>query len=256
MPDTVVPLLPTASLAAALAQLQRRLPDIKKSEVAEVQTQKGTYTYTYAGLAQISDAILPLMGELGLSFLARPTFRGDRYVLVCTLLHVSGDREDGEYLLPTSGTPQTVGSAITYGRRYTLCAMTGLAPEADDDAASAEQEARTQRGTAQRAQRQRPPTSGTGTAQRAARGDDGEITTGQVQKIVIAFEDLGVADRSARLDLTSKVAGRHLESVKDLNRAEAKGLIEHLEHAKSEPDPFAYLAEVGRARTEQTESPE
>ena len=34
-------------------------------------------------------------------------------------------------------TPQAVGSAITYGRRYGLAAMVGIAPE-DDDGEAAE----------------------------------------------------------------------------------------------------------------------
>lgn len=33
---------------------------------------------------------------------------------------------------PTKNDPQGVGSAITYGRRYSLLAMTGAAPEDDD----------------------------------------------------------------------------------------------------------------------------
>ena len=34
---------------------------------------------------------------------------------------------------PQSGSPQDIGKAITYARRYALCAVTGLAPGGDDD---------------------------------------------------------------------------------------------------------------------------
>lgn len=122
-------------LAAALAELQQSLPPIHKGETATVKTKDGDkYSYTYANLTDISATILPLLGKLGLSFIAKPTFTEDgRFVLAYSLLHESGEREDGAYPLPTQGTPQQVGSAITYGRRYCLCAVTGIAPDDDDD---------------------------------------------------------------------------------------------------------------------------
>ena len=242
-----------ASLAAALALLQRRLPAIKKSELAEVVTQKGTYRYAYANLAGISEQILPVLAELGLAFIAKPMFDGDgRFVLAYSLIHVSGERENGAYPLPTSGTPQAIGSAITYGRRYCLCAITGVAPEEDDDGALAEQEAAATRGTAQRTNRPRP-TSGTGrpaaTAQRTSAGtpplpgEDGDtVTDNQLQKIVLGFDELGVVDRTQRLKITSRLVGRKLATAKGLTKAEAHDLIDLMEQAKGRGDPFAFLA--------------
>jgi hypothetical protein len=133
----------TKSLAEALAMLQTKLPRIGKANTADVVTQKGSYKYTYANLAQISRALLPILGELGLSFTAKPTTVDGRFVLAYKLLHSSGESEPGEYPLPTGGTPQSMGSAITYARRYCLCAVTGVAPDDDDDdGAAAEAEAR------------------------------------------------------------------------------------------------------------------
>src|SRR5690606_31859835 len=78
--------------------------------------------------------VLPLLGKHGLSFSARPTLdEAGRFVLAYSLRHESGDSEDGAYPLPTTGTPQQVGSAITYARRYALCAVTGVAADEDDD---------------------------------------------------------------------------------------------------------------------------
>jgi len=113
------------TLAEALAQLQGCLPDVAKT--ADAQYGK------YADLTVISRALLPVMASLGLSFFAGPTLEGDRFVLGYRLMHKSGEELAGAYPLPTSGTPQQVGSAITYARRYTLCAVTGLAPGGDDD---------------------------------------------------------------------------------------------------------------------------
>lgn len=136
----------TKSLSAALAVLMTKLPEIKKVSEAKVETKGGgSYKYSYADLAQISRVLLPILGECGLSFIAKPTLTDDgRMVLAYRLLHTSGESEDGQYPLPTGGTPQSMGSAITYARRYCLCAVTGVAPEDDDDGAAAQAEHRYQ----------------------------------------------------------------------------------------------------------------
>ena len=135
---------PPATLAAALAVLQTRLPPVGKDKSANI---KPGFSYRYADLAVISKALLPVMGELGLSFSCAPTLADEgRLVLDYVLRHTSGESTGGLYPLPQSGTPQQIGSAITYARRYCLCAITGIAAdEDDDDAAAAEAAARPKR---------------------------------------------------------------------------------------------------------------
>jgi hypothetical protein len=125
------------SLAAALAAVQRKLPDVRKAETAHVRSDKGNYSYRYATLPDITKAVLPLLGENGLAWVTRPTLVDERFVLVYELLHTSGEKVSGEYPLPTGGSPQALGSAITYARRYCLCAVTGVAADDDDDGAAA-----------------------------------------------------------------------------------------------------------------------
>ena len=122
-----------SELTKALAALQANLPRVGKDQKANA----GQYSYTYADLAAVSAAVIPLLSKHGLAFIAKPTWSGERFVLAYSLLHESGQREDGEYPLPDRATPQQLGSAITYGRRYCLCAVTGVAPEDDDDDAAA-----------------------------------------------------------------------------------------------------------------------
>ena len=117
------------TLFAALASVQAQLPKIGKGQTADT----GKYTYRYADLADVSQEILPLLGASGLAFTCRPTILDGQFVLTYSLVHFSGEREDGIYPLPSSGTPQQIGSAITYARRYCLCAVTGVAPDSDDD---------------------------------------------------------------------------------------------------------------------------
>jgi hypothetical protein len=247
------------SLAAAVAVLQTNLPDIKKSETAVVETQKGRYSYTYANLAAISREILPRLGELGLSFIAKPTFTADgRFVLAYKLLHTSGQFEEGEYPLPPSGTPQAIGSAITYGRRYALCAVTGIAPEDDDDASAAEAEAAATKGTAKRASRERyqpPPTSGRGTAQRIRavppplpdEDSDENITAAQRAKLMALFGQINISERPERLEMSSHVIGRELGSANDLTKREAVKLIDALEQASHDPNPLMWLDDFIRS---------
>ena len=123
-----------ASLAAALAELQTQLPKIGKT----AEAQYGNY----ADLAAITREVMPKMGALGLSFIARPTLNENgQFVLLWSLLHASGEHESGQYPLPgMEKGPQALGSAITYARRYALCAVTGVAPDdrSDDDGQAAE----------------------------------------------------------------------------------------------------------------------
>jgi hypothetical protein len=136
---------PTPKLNAALAKVQAEMPSVAKDNLASIPGKDGKtgYKYGYADLADCSKAILPLLGRHGLSFRAKPTLRPDgKFVLAYALKHESGEQDCGEYPLHLNSTPQALGGEITYARRYSLCAITGLAPGGDDDdAASAQVEA-------------------------------------------------------------------------------------------------------------------
>lgn len=127
------------TLFEALARFQMDLPKIAKGETANVPTkQGGSYSYKYADLTDVSAAVLPKLGALGVAFIARPTTADGKFGLAYSLVHVSGDREDGFYEMNIGGmTPQQIGGMITYARRYCLCAATGIAPGGDDDDAQA-----------------------------------------------------------------------------------------------------------------------
>jgi hypothetical protein len=133
-----------ASLAEALAALQGQLPRVAKGHEAKVETRTGgNYKYAYADLTDCSAVLLPLLSKLGLSFITAPTVLGDSFMLRYQLLHVTGEEISGFYPLPDPARvgPQDLGKAITYARRYALCAVTGLAPGGDDDDAQGQQDA-------------------------------------------------------------------------------------------------------------------
>ncbi|GAA4626713.1 hypothetical protein GCM10023196_036070 [Actinoallomurus vinaceus] len=224
----------TKDLAQAVAMLQARLPEIKKTQTADVKTDKARYSYTYADLAQITRELMPILGELGLSFLAKPTMIEGRFVLAYKLLHVSGESEDGEYPLPTSGSPQTVGSAITYARRYCLCAVTGVAPEDDDDAAQAEAERNSQRSA------WRAPAAN----QAPEATSDREATKPQLQKLHALFSQAEWTDKADRLRAASVIVGRDLTSATEMTRKEASTVIDTLQQITADPDPAIRLSEL------------
>lgn len=233
----------TKSLAQAVALLQTRLPEIKKTQTADVPTKTGgSYSYSYADLAQITRELMPILGELGLSFLAKPTATPDgRFVLAYRLLHVSGESEDGEYPLPTNGTPQAVGSAITYARRYCLCAVTGIAPE-DDDGAAAQAAAQRQDG-GQRSTWRAPATLQTN-------GNGGGATKPQLQKLHVLFSQAGWTDKADRLRATVAIVRRELGSSTELTRQEASTVIDALQKVVADPDPQERLTELVSAAGE------
>lgn len=126
-----------SELGKALAGFQRELPAVRKGATGQVA---GNRNYKYADLADVHAAVLPVLAKHGLSWLTMPTFTEDgRFVLRYELLHESGESRTGFYPLPQDGTPQQIGSALTYGRRYTLSSVVGVAPDEDDDGHAATQ---------------------------------------------------------------------------------------------------------------------
>jgi hypothetical protein len=128
------------TLAAALARVQEEIPEVVKGATARIPGKDGKqgYSYSYANLADVTRAILPILGKHGLSWITKPTLLDGRFVLIYKLAHACGETEEGVYPLPDRGTPQEIGSAITYARRYALTSVTGVAPDdEDDDAAEA-----------------------------------------------------------------------------------------------------------------------
>lgn len=147
------------SLAHALAAFQAELPRVAKVNEAKVRSDKGNYVYSYADLTDVTEVAMPLLGKHGLSFIATPTLRDGQFVLAYTLQHESGQDVGGVYPIAAAlGNPQQVGSAITYARRYALCAVTGIAPGGDDDDAQAATEAAAQEAHQQRVNEQRDRT--------------------------------------------------------------------------------------------------
>lgn len=88
----------------------------------------------YADFAAVVDAIRKPLTDNGLSFVQLVGGAKGSVTVTTRLLHASGQSISSTLTMPVGAeTPQAYGSAITYGRRYSLSAMVGLASEEDDD---------------------------------------------------------------------------------------------------------------------------
>lgn len=113
-----------------------------RGEMTATVKEDGTGVYgKYATLAAIVKATSAILAKHGLAIIQESHLEDVGVVVDTWLIHESGTTMQFEPLpMPLDKrTPQTVGSAITYARRYQLAAVCGLAPD-DDDGQAAEDE--------------------------------------------------------------------------------------------------------------------
>lgn len=88
----------------------------------------------YAPLEAIVDATRPVLLKHGLAITQSPLFMEGMAGVETTIIHKAGHSTTTTLLLPLKDqSPQGVGGAITYARRYSLAAVCGLATEDDLD---------------------------------------------------------------------------------------------------------------------------
>lgn len=88
----------------------------------------------YADLSSVLDAIRAPLSSNGLSIVQTMVCDDRGMLLKTTLLHSSGQFVSSEYPLPGLGAKaHEIGSALTYGRRYSIAAMICNSADEDDD---------------------------------------------------------------------------------------------------------------------------
>ena len=116
-----------AALAGALAKAQGAMEGASKGNV------NPHFKSRYADLASVWDACRDPLSKNGLAILQPVKADGAKVTVTTLLVHSSGEWvEESLTMTAAQNTPQGVGSAITYGRRYGLASMVGIAPEDDD----------------------------------------------------------------------------------------------------------------------------
>lgn len=226
----------TGELAKALTAFQAEMPTVAKSKKATVKSDKGSYSYTYAGLAEVTHAALPILSKHGLAFVCIPEIHERGPVLTGVLLHTSGETLRGSLPIATSGTPQQTGSAITYARRYLFGAMTGLVTEDDDDGQLAARKPPEKKAERVKTTSESDPFYDTPPRE----SGDRQVGKEQLVKMHASFSDLGITDRDKRLLYANDVLGlsddKALTTSNDLTRSQASKVINAL--AKDAEQPF------------------
>jgi len=119
--------------ATAFAQAQGAMT------VAAKDSTNPHFKSKYADLASVVDAVRPHLSSNGLSFTQSVSTEPGIVTVETTIFHKSGQWISNRLSVACRDlTPQPVGSAITYARRYTLMAICGIAPAEDDDGEAAQ----------------------------------------------------------------------------------------------------------------------
>lgn len=121
------------ALYEALAKAQAEFEQIRPNAIG------GNHSNRYADLGAIIAATRPALNRNGIALVQTVDSSGDKVVIETVLYHKDGGVLRSE---PTSipvapgggmNAAQARGSAITYGRRYSLAAFLGVAADDDDD---------------------------------------------------------------------------------------------------------------------------
>lgn len=127
-------------LVSALSVAQGELQNPVKDQEAEVVSQRtgSRYKYNYTDLAGVLDTCRPVLAKNGLAILQPISVNQNKVIVTTILAHKSGQWISSDLTLTSvEVTPQAIGTAVTYGRRYGLGPMIGIAGEEDDDGAQA-----------------------------------------------------------------------------------------------------------------------
>jgi len=116
-----------ATFAKAFVAAQKSMESIKKA------SSNPAFKSKYADLSEVVEAVVPALNGAGIGVMQFPAFDGENVSITTVFIHESGASITGTLdLRPSKIDPQGIGSATTYGRRYSLLAMSGMAPEDDD----------------------------------------------------------------------------------------------------------------------------
>jgi hypothetical protein len=120
-----------AELAVALAKAQTEIGSVHKDAANPF------FKSSYATLANVWEAVRPVLSKNGLSVVQMPGSDERGYYVQTQLMHGSGQWiRSTTYMKPAKEDPQGIGSLISYARRYALQAMVMACPDDDDGEAA------------------------------------------------------------------------------------------------------------------------
>lgn len=121
---------------AAFAEMQSEMPEIAERGQIKVQNEVRS---KYALFEDINDAIKPILQKHGFAIMFKTATTKDTVSVIPILVHRDGHREVGEPVelgADTSGSKnsvQSIGSSVSYAKRYGLLALLNITTRGEDD---------------------------------------------------------------------------------------------------------------------------
>lgn len=183
-------------ISAALAKAQGEIDGAKKAKTNPAFRSK------YADLSGCVEACRDALTECGIAVLQLPQPCDDGVLLVTMLTHSSGQwiSDGGLHVPANKKDAQGFGSALTYARRYGLCAMVGIAPEDDDGNAATKSYKPEQKGIT--------PTAGAMESMSPKQVQNLNDIAGEARRLLMEGMDIGAAHMidAEKLDNEEKTA--------------------------------------------------
>lgn len=110
-----------------------------QAEFVTLPKDKNGYNYKYTDLDTVISSTKPVLAKNKLGFMqSLTTLENGKWAITTRLFHASGEWIEDTTPLPDislakGNAAQNVGAAITYMKRYTLCAMLGISSDEDPD---------------------------------------------------------------------------------------------------------------------------
>jgi len=216
----------------SITELSKALVEAQKvMEGAKTDGVNPFFKSKYADLASVWEACRKPLTDNGLSVAQICDTVEGLSVIETTLLHSSGEWISGRYLLtPVKPDPQSVGSAITYARRYALAAMVGICPEDDDAESTMDRkkpkklvEAAKEAGAAEKPV-EKPQ----------IKAPDGPATEPQLKAMFAIQRDMGITDDMERHEHVSRILELEetITSFKVLTKGQASIVIDAMQKEK------------------------
>ncbi len=125
-----------AAFGAAVAKFQRLCPAVHKGRTASIHSDKGNYKYGYAGFDDVMKQAGPHLAECGIA-VSFSTEANQYGIRVTTRLRAGIHAEDYTLDVPIPqmkvNDTQKYGAALSYAKRYGLCAALNIVVTDDVD---------------------------------------------------------------------------------------------------------------------------
>jgi hypothetical protein len=238
-----------AALAAALAKAQVELTNPEKSLTATIRGGRpgeGERSFRYAPLASGLDIVRKALGQHEIATVQTTAIEPAAGIVTLTtmLAHSSGEWIASDW--PVCGvaetaSPQRMGAALTYARRYTLFTLVGIAGEDDLDAPdlcapSSAPSTISQAASLERSSRM-PPRSGNGRATRIPERPSAPVLAPEPSAIlrdklvaeITELVSIDLASTWARQCLPAKntLAAADAQLVEEAFESKLSGLLQH-----------------------------